>query len=291
MNGLLIRGPDSVSTMNAPSSVRPEFTTVDGLSVRFAWSGDTGGAGQDALLLSPWPESLYAFEQVWPRLSRSARLTAVDPPGFGGSEARDELLSPRAMGDFVVRLADAFGLERPHLVGPDIGTASTLFAAAARPDRFRSVVVGSGAAVVPLQLTGPLREWVEAPDLEPYRRIDPRRIVDAALSTIHGFTPSDGIRDDYHASYAGDRFVESMRYARAYPAELPVLADLLPGIRTPVRIIAGVRDAVVPSVNAEFLHDRLPDSRLDFVDAGHFCWEERPELYAELVSDWWDEEK
>ncbi|MEU0784134.1 alpha/beta hydrolase [Streptomyces sp. NPDC006173] len=291
MNGLLIRGPDGMSAVNAPPSVRPEFTTVDGLSVRFARSGAADRPEQDALLLSPWPESVYAFEQVWPRLSPSARLTAVDPPGFGGSESRDELRSPRAMGEFVVRLADAFGLEQPHLVGPDIGTASTLFAAAAQPDRFRSVVVGSGGAVVPLQLTGPLKEWVEAPDLEPYRRIDPRLIVDAALSTIDGFTPSDEIRDDYHASYAGDRFVESMRYARAYPAELPVLADLLPGIRAPVRIIAGVRDAVVPPANAEFLHDRLPYSRLDFIDAGHFCWEERPELYAELVSDWWDEER
>ncbi|MEU8793166.1 alpha/beta hydrolase [Streptomyces sp. NPDC048643] len=291
MNGLLIRGPEGVPTVNAPTSVRPEFTTVDGLSVRFARSGDADGVRQDALLLSPWPESVFAFEQVWPRLSRSARLIAVDPPGFGRSESRDALRSPRAMGEFVVRLADAFGLEQPHLVGPDIGTASTLFAAAAQPGRFRSVVVGSGGAVVPLQLTGPLKEWVEAPDLEPYRRIDPRRIVDAALSTIDGFTPSDEIRDDYHASYVGDRFVESMLYARAYPAELPVLADLLPGIRTPVRIIAGVRDAVVPQANAEFLHDRLPHSRLDFIDTGHFCWEERPELYAELVSDWWDEAK
>lgn len=274
-------------------SARPEFTTVDGLSVRFARSeartGSADGTDQDALLLSPWPESLYAYEQVWPRLSRSARLIAVDPPGFGGSESSDALRSPRAMGEFIVLLADAFGLERPHLVGPDIGTASTLFAAAARPDRFRSVVVGSGGAAVPLQLTGPLREWVEAPDLEPYRRIDPRRVVDAALSTIDGFTPADEIRDDYHASYAGDRFLDSMRYARAYPVELPVLADLLPGIRTPVRIIAGIRDQVVPSVNAEFLHDRLPYSRLDFIDSGHFCWEERPRLYAELVSAWWDE--
>jgi hypothetical protein len=30
--------------------------------------------------------------------------------------------------------------------------------------------------------------------------------------------------------YEGDRFVESMRYVRAYPADLPVLRDLLPGI-------------------------------------------------------------
>jgi len=32
------------------------------------------------------------------------------------------------MGDFLVRAADAFGLEHPHIVGPDVGTAASLFA-------------------------------------------------------------------------------------------------------------------------------------------------------------------
>ena len=32
---------------------------------------------------------------------------------------------------------------------------------------------------------------------------------------------------------------ESMRYVRTYPAELPVLRDLLPQIQTPAQIIAG----------------------------------------------------
>ena len=31
--------------------------------------------------------------------------------------------------------------------------------------------------------------------------------------------------------------VESMRYVRAYPAELPVLRDLLPQIQTPVQML------------------------------------------------------
>jgi hypothetical protein len=44
------------------------------------------------------------------------------------------------MGEFIVRAADAFGLEKPHLVGPDIGTSAALFAAAAhRADRISDV--------------------------------------------------------------------------------------------------------------------------------------------------------
>jgi pimeloyl-ACP methyl ester carboxylesterase len=62
---------------------------------------------------------------------------------------------------------DAFGLEHPDVIGPDIGTAAALFAAARYPSRFRSLVVGSGAAAVPLQLGGLLKDWVEAPTWRP----------------------------------------------------------------------------------------------------------------------------
>jgi pimeloyl-ACP methyl ester carboxylesterase len=37
------------------------------------------------VLTSPWPESLYAFDRMWPRLSGIARLLAIDLPGFGRS--------------------------------------------------------------------------------------------------------------------------------------------------------------------------------------------------------------
>ena len=78
-----------------------------------------------------------------------------------------------------------------------------------------------------------------------------------------------------------------MRYVRAYPTELPILRDLLPEIQTPVQIIAGARDPVVPPVNAEFLHDRLPKSKLDIIDTGHFTWEDGADEYAALVTSWW----
>jgi pimeloyl-ACP methyl ester carboxylesterase len=78
-----------------------------------------------------------------------------------------------------------------------------------------------------------------------------------------------------------------MRYVRTYPAELPVLRDLLPEIQTPVQIIAGARDPAVPPVNAEFLHERLPNSKLDVIDAGHFTWEDAADEYAALVTSWW----
>jgi pimeloyl-ACP methyl ester carboxylesterase len=266
------------------TSIEPQFRTIDGLKIRFAESE----LGDDhALLLSPWPESLHAFDQMWDRLVERAHLVAVDLPSFGHSERRDSLLAPHAMGEFVIRLADEFGLENPHTVGPDIGTGALLFAAADNPGRLRSIVVGSGGASYPLELGGILNDWVVAPDVEGYRAADLREIVSAAVSGIERYELPDSVREDYLSAYEGDRFVESMRYVRAYPKELPFLAELLPQIETPVQIIGGLRDWAVPPSNHRYLHERLPKSKLDLIDAGHFTWEDAPEEYAEIVISWW----
>jgi pimeloyl-ACP methyl ester carboxylesterase len=268
----------------ASRSIQSQFRTIDGLSIRYAESEPRDA---HALLLSPWPESIYCYEPTWSRLAENTHLIAVDLPGFGRSERRNSLLSPRAMSEFIVRLADEFGLERPHLVGPDIGTAASLFAAALYPCRFRSLVVGTGGAAVPLQLGGVLKEWVEAPGIEPYRKIDGRQIVEAAIATLERYRLTDAAREDYLASFEGERFAESMRYVRTYPEQLPLLRDLLPTIEAPVQIIAGARDPIVPPINAEFLDERLPRSKLDFLDALHFIWEDAADEYARLVINWW----
>jgi pimeloyl-ACP methyl ester carboxylesterase len=262
--------------------IDPQFRTIDGLRIRYA---DSDGSKQPVVLLtSPWPESIFAFSPMWATLAEHARLFAVDLPGFGASERRADLMSPRAMGEFLAQLIAEAELGMPHVVAPDVGTAATLFAAAAYPQRMASLTVGTGGAAVPLQLGEPLQSWVLDPDLDRFRQTDPRAFVDAAVDTIAGGIPDD-IRADYVASYGGDRFVESMRYVRSYPEQLPALAELLPQITTPVTIINGRHDRVVPLANAEFLDERLPNSRLIIIDAGHFVWEEAPAEYASIVLD------
>jgi pimeloyl-ACP methyl ester carboxylesterase len=271
-----------VTWLNASFEMR--FRLISGLTVRYAASEDHR---DHALLLSPWPESLLAFEPVWWRLAERTHLVAVDLPGFGHSQRSDSLLSAEAMGEFIIAAADAFKLRHPHVVAPGTATAAALFAAARHPGRLRSLVVGSGAAAVPLQLGGMIKEIIEAPDLEGFRLGDPRQLVTAALSGISRYTLPESVRGDYEACYQGNRFAESLRYLRSYPAELPVLAGLLPRIDTPVRIIAGASDTEVPPVNAKFLHERLPQSTLNILDVGHFTWEDAAAEYADLVTGWW----
>jgi len=268
--------------MATTAPIEPKFRSVDGVRTRYAES--EGPREHTLLLTSPWPESVYAFAPMWETLAAHARLFAIDLPGFGASERRADLLSPRAMGGFLAQVITEAELGKPHIVAPDVGTSAALFAASAHPEQIAGVIVGTGGAAVPLDLGEPLRSWVLDPDLDKYRAMDPRAIVGAAVDTIAGGV-ADEIRADYLDAYDGDRFVESMRYVRRYPEELPELAELLPQITTPVTIVNGRNDPVVPVANAEFLDERLPNSRVVLIDAGHFVWEEAPSEYAAAILD------
>jgi pimeloyl-ACP methyl ester carboxylesterase len=69
-------------------------------------------------------------------------------------------------------------------------------------------------------------------------------------------------------------------------SDLELLAERLGDIRTPVQIIAGRHDTLVPPSNAEFLHARLADSKLDILETGHFAWEDGADDYLELTRSW-----
>jgi pimeloyl-ACP methyl ester carboxylesterase len=142
----------------------PTFRIVDGVSIRFVESDQRDA---DALLLSPWPESVFAYEPTWSRLAESTHLVAIDLPGFGRFERRDTHCCQRAR--WVTSLL-------------------------ARPTRLASSA----------------RTW-------------------------SGRT-------------------------------------------------LGRRDTVVPTVNAEYLHERLPHSELRLLDTAHFVWEDAADEYAALLS-------
>jgi pimeloyl-ACP methyl ester carboxylesterase len=266
------------------SDLKAEYRTVDGLQIRYADSG--GSASQHLVLTSPWPESLYAFDRMWPRLSGIARLLAIDLPGFGRSERRTDLLSPMAMSEFLIQVLDQWDITDPHLVSPDVGTPAALFAAARHPGRIRSLVVGSAGTAYPLDVSGTLKELIEAPDIDAFRSLDPAALIAGLVAPLGPAAPVGDIIADYVESSRGDRFAESARYVRSYPEQLPLLARLLPQIFTPVQIITGRTDPIVPVANAEFLHARLPNSRLDVLDAGHLAWEEVPGEYGSIVAAW-----
>lgn len=260
-----------------------ETTTIDGLSVRYAHARRPGA--EILLLLSPWPESLMAFLPMWERLTARHEVLALDLPGFGGSEGRADVIAPEAMGDFIAKAVRHFGLVRPHAVGPDVGTSALLFAAANHPRAFSSITIGSGAVSYPLDVASALAELIAAP-IEALREIVAEDLIDGVLATIQHHVVPPFVRQDYVESYKGERYAESARFVRCYPDELRLLETRLSAIKTPVLVVVGRDDPFVPFANGQYLADRLPDARLEIVDAGHFVWEEAPDLYADHLLDW-----
>src|ERR1700730_17107905 len=270
--------------MEEAMAMEPVMREADGVTIRFAEVGH--GGSETVVLTSPWPESLFAFRKVWDRLAERFHVIAIDLPGFGQSERQLDLLSPPAMGGFLVQLVREWDLGPVHFVAPDVGTSAALWAAANDPRLVRSVAIGGGAVAVPLQVGGSLKDIIEAPDMDGYRQIDSKDILGPVYDAMPGGPPPLDVRKDYLESYAGDRFVESARYVRTYPTELPKLAEELPGIETPVQIVSGRDDELVPAANDEFLHERLRRSQMDLLPAGHFAWEEVPDLYGDVLIKW-----
>ena len=259
-----------------------QFINVDGLRIRYLRSE---GEGVPVVLTSPWPESLYAFSRIWPKLVDAAPLLAFDLPGFGQSEGRADLMSPMAMGDFLPRVLAALELGPVHAVGPDVGTSALLFAARCRPGLFRSLVIGSGAIDV-ARVGERLKDIMNAPSTANFEHNDGAALAIGAIERMMKRHPDPLVLQDYAASSAGRRFAEATSYVRSYPRDLPALQPMLPDIATPVLSIWGAHDPIVLPSNADVLDEALPRTRSLILDSSHFVWEDQAEAYATAVRDW-----
>lgn len=259
-----------------------EFVDVDGLKIRFRRG--RGRTGIPLVLTSPWPESLRAFDRVWPILGAEASLIAVDIPGFGHSQSRPQLMSPKAMGAFIPKILTALSLDRVHAIGPDVGTSALLFAATTHPNQFESLVVGSGATDAALA-GGPLKDLINVPSTVPFEK-NGEEVAMGAIEQLLKTKPATQVLEDYRESSVGGRFAQAMAYVRAYPHDLQTLQAALPSIRTPVLSIWGKQDPLVPPENAKVLDQALPKTRSLLLDGGHFLWEDCAEDYASAILEW-----
>ncbi|MER1967947.1 alpha/beta hydrolase [Castellaniella sp. GW247-6E4] len=111
-------------------------------SERKYWQGDDGqylayidrGQGPTILLLHGWPESLYAWRHVIPRLSQEYRVIAPDLPGLGDS---DRALGTYAKADIAAqirRLLSYLKIETCVVVGHDWGGVVAFCLAASYPE-------------------------------------------------------------------------------------------------------------------------------------------------------------
>lgn len=273
-----------MSKDSLPDIGKVAITEIDGLFIRYAKAGISDGI--PILLTSPWPESIYSFHRLVPHLAEEHQLLLVDLPGFGLSQSRFDVMSPEAMGDFIIKLLDHFGIGRSHAVALDVGTPAILFTASKQPELFESLVIGGGA-MRPDLADGPLKDLIFSPtgSLTTIGADGVKSYLEQAAV----LTPAPVI-EDFRVASSGRRLEDATQFVRGYIQDSPKLEPLLSEIKIPAMIIGGKNDKIVPPVNGQFLAERLPNNRNILLDAEHRIWEEASKEFNETIALWFNKD-
>jgi pimeloyl-ACP methyl ester carboxylesterase len=239
------------------------------------------GSGEPLLLLNGGMMSYGVWEPIAAPLSRSHRVLRCD--------LRGQLLSPgeppaslEGHVEEVLRLLDALGLERAHVLGTSFGGEVGLLLAARAPERVRSLMV---VAVVDRFDASGVAESV--------------RLMAACEEALAGGdrgAPYDVIRETaFSAPWAREHEGE-LRERRAQVAGLPDawfrgvqgivgllpqidLGPVLPLVSCPTLVVRPGNDAAMPRERTEAVAAAVPGARLAVIEgAGHAAileaWEE-----------------
>ena len=220
------------------------------------------GAGGDHL---SWPPEI--------RRMAAGSVFSIDLPGHGKSEGPGRQ-SVAEYADSVIGFMNASGLSRAVVIGHGLGGAIALTIAIDHPERAAGVVLIS---------TGP-RLPVSSSVLE--NAANPATILQA----IHSLQNQMGIpQGAKHVSDHSFRRLSSIR-PTLFLGDLRACAQFdvtsrLDDIQTPVLVLCGTDDQLVPRFHSEKLAGKIPGAALQTVeDAGHLVMLEQPRRVAALLS-------
>lgn len=271
-----------------------DFTTIDGLRIRFAASRNPDKP--QLILLSPQPQSILVYRHWWSQLRNDFDLVAVDLPNHGHSQAARHVTTVSQQGAFLGQILDHFELENPHLIGPDVGAPTALWYMVNTPGRIKSATVGDAGCAGPID-GQPIFRWLCNSRLFQLLILSMGgqiggRIFTAGANSIgyrNARPPADILRDYRQGSTHFGRLRGQVGFLASYPSENPSLYEDLPKITTPVQVLHGEYDLFVAVSNSWRLHKQLPNSRFDMVEnAAHYSYEDNPTGYLTLVLDWID---
>jgi pimeloyl-ACP methyl ester carboxylesterase len=240
-------------------SFRESFVAADGFRIRFIEVGEgpplvhLHGAG--GLHLTPAHDLL----------SRGRRVIAFEMPGFGDSAENTRSATMADLASIMAAAVRAMGIETFDLMGSSFGGKVALWLAALHTERVRALVLEGPAAIRPAGMKPPSGTAAEmAQRLFAHPERDPMPELDAAVALKQR------------------ALVGRLRG----PDRDQALEDRMRGLSTPVLVLFGTLDHVIPSEMGRLYKALLPNCHLVFVyDAGHLIAAERPEAFAEVVGD------
>lgn len=249
------------------------------------------GEGPALLLLhgsGPGVSGWSNFRGNFPVFAEHFRTVVMDMPGFGRSERPPlDRAYPRVAADHVVRMMDALGIEKAHLLGNSMGGYVAFEFALAHPDRVDRLV-GMGPGGLAANILGPdpsegarrLTDFMMAPS---------KAAMEAWVDTMvaNKSVVDDALIDERLANALAPGAMESaiaifMSLAQ-HPETTPLYARVK-AITAPTLITWGRDDRMLPVEGALFGFRQMPNAELHlFSRCGHWAQVERKDDFERLV--------
>ncbi|HET9493692.1 MAG TPA: 3-oxoadipate enol-lactonase [Chloroflexia bacterium] len=251
------------------------ITASDGVTLACR---EDGGESLPALVFS---NSLGTAMHVWDpqveALRTHFRIIRYDIPGHGQSSVPSQPATIERLGEDLLAVLDAYGLERAHICGLSLGGLTALWLAATHPERVSRAVFANTAARI-----GSSETWNAR--IEAVRAGGMASVRDAVVSRF--LSPGFQARDPGTTGRFGD-MVEATDPG-GYIAACAALATtdlrpIVPNITAPSLIISGALDEATPPSQAAELHRAIPGSEMAALDAAHLSSLEQPTAFNALL--------
>jgi pimeloyl-ACP methyl ester carboxylesterase len=267
------------------------YTKVGNVNTRY-WSA--GEMGPTVILLHGVGCHVEFWERNIAALAREHRVFAVDIVGFGRTDKPEVVYTFELMADFVLDFMHAMGIDKASLVGNSMGGGISMTVAAQAPGRVEKMVLVAPAGLG--RGLSPVLRLMSLPVLGEVLTKPGRKGVVRQMQLCL-----------YDPSQAGDDFIDRATAIGTLPGnqrsflsliretanilgvKKGLVADFsarLKTIETPILMIWGRQDRILPAADGEAAVERMADVRLHIMDrAGHLPQIDKPEEFNATVLD------
>jgi pimeloyl-ACP methyl ester carboxylesterase len=240
------------------------------------------------LLLHGFPTSSFMFRELIPRLADEYRVIAPDLPGFGFTEVpekRNYKYSFDALAGTIESFTQALGLSRYAIYIFDYGAPTGLRLAMRHPERVTAIVSQNGNAYEEGlgDAWGPIRKYWSEPTeenrdvlrqniltLETTRWQYTHGAANPEMVAPEGYTLDTALMERYgNKEIQLDLFLDYASNVKLYPEFQAYFRSSQP----PLLAIWGKNDPFFIPAGAEAFRRDIPNTRVQFLDTGHFATE------------------
>lgn len=278
-------------------SEHSKFTEIDGATIHFQEFGMRGNP--TLVLVHGYTASTYVWHSVAPTFAENGfHVIAVDLIGFGYSDKPswfDYKITSQAR--MISRLMDRLGIGTATIVGSSYGGAVSATLALDYPERVEKLILVD-AVCNDEALSHPLLKLAALPvigELATPFIVDSKAFLKVRMrGTLapanHHLITEDRIESVLRPLKAADAHYSLLETSRNWDACR--IQDDASLINHPTLIIWGENDTVIPIHNGETLYNSIVHSRFVVLkNCGHVPQEEKPELFAEIVTEFCRDKK